>query len=313
MEFLFTNDEVKKARSAELVEFCRSKNMKLTDEGDDNYRVSGYGGLIIKNNGFIWYANNDKGNAIDFCLRVLNMSYREALKELLNMPQAKDAPRLRRVEAGLKKKVELPKKANTGAIFSYLSKQRGIKMKIVRKMISLGLLYQDERKNCVFPCLDVYNGVRGAIIRGTFSDNSYKGKAVNSDAAYGWVIAPNGYSETVIVVEAPIDAMSFLDMYDTADRHYVLALGGLNENTLDRFLSEHTNINKIVLALDNDQAGREATQRIRDRYKTELTVNVFLPKVAKDWNEELLSKKKVSKSRVVTFLPVQQSAVGRPY
>jgi hypothetical protein len=65
--------------------------------------------------------NNDKGNSVDFRCRVLGLGFHEALRELLETPNAEYYYALG-VRLVLEKKAELPKKADNTALFRYLSK-----------------------------------------------------------------------------------------------------------------------------------------------------------------------------------------------
>jgi hypothetical protein len=67
-------------------------------------------------------------------------------------------------------------------------------------------------------------------------------------------------------------------------------LGGLNEGTLEKFLSENGRISKIMLALDNDTPDRIATERISATYSGRLKVVDFPLSEVKDWNEILVRK-----------------------
>ena len=77
--------------------------------------------------------------------------------------------------------------------------------------------------------------------------------------------------------EAPIDLLSFLCLFKKDwQRQSYLALGGVGEKALLRFLSDRPNIKAVYLCLDSDQAGNDACSRlvglmpeemcIRDRY-----------------------------------------------
>lgn len=269
------------------------QGMALQDEGNGNYRVPNYGGLIIKYNFYYWNATGKKGSAIDFCVEILKMRFADAMEELLKCSEVnvdeQQVTRLRRVKAEQEKKFELPCKAPIGVSVVYLTKHRKIPMKIVREMIDLKLLYQDEHANCVFPCYDKMGGARGAIIRGTYKDKIYKGKAEGSNAKYGWVIRPVNSSDKVIVFEAPIDAMSFLHLYPKARAHYIIALGGLDMETLETFLEENREVTEIWMALDNDEPARKAVAGFIQSKGVGYYVHEFYPKDdIKDWNERLM-------------------------
>ncbi|WP_342421103.1 DUF3991 domain-containing protein [Paenibacillus sp. FSL E2-0178] len=292
---VYTKEQKKRARQSSLVELCERQGIMLQAEGYDNYRVPKYGGLIIKDNFYYWNATGEQGSAIDFCMKILGMPFVDAVEELLMCSELdadqQEVTRLRRVKAKQERRFELPGKAPIGASVVYLTKHRKIPMKIVREMINLKLLYQDENANCVFPCYDKIDEARGAIIRGTNKDKIYKGKAEGSDGKYGWVIRPVNSSDKVIVFEAPIDAMSFLQLYPKARSHHVLALGGLDMETLETFLEENREVTEIWMALDNDEPARKAIAGFIEKKSVGYSVHEFYPTGdLKDWNEQLVQQ-----------------------
>lgn len=290
---IYTKGQKKRARQSSLVELCERQGITLQTEGNDNYRVPNYGGLIIKDNFYYWNATGEQGSAIDFCMKILGMPFVDAMEALLKCSEInadqQHVTRQRRVKAKQEKRVELPSKATIGASVVYLTKHRKIPMKIVREMIDRKLLYQDEHANCVFPCYDKMGLARGAIIRGTIKDKIYKGKAEGSDGKYGWVIRPVNSSDKVIVFEAPIDAMSFLHLYPKARSHHVLALGGLDMETLETFLEENREVTEIWMALDNDEPARKAIAAFNETKGISYSVHELYPKDdLKDWNEQVM-------------------------
>jgi hypothetical protein len=294
---LHSSEQIKMARRTNLVEFCERNGYELKPERNGDYKVTGHAGLIIKDNYFYRYSTGEKGSAIDFCMNILGMHFKDAVEALLDVnsvAEDSEGDRLRQSLAKQEKKVGfmLPTKAAANSVlFPYLVKVRQIPMKIVKSMIAKDLVYQDENYNCVFPCFDSMRNAKGAILRGTNEDLTFKGRAADSDMNYGWVFKPDGYCETVIIVEAPIDAMSLMALYPgRADKNYLLALGGLHLEAIKTFLRENRQVAKVVLALDNDEPAKEFTEKARLELKQIYKVDVFLPKGYKDWNEILTQK-----------------------
>ena len=89
----------------------------------------------------------------------------------------------------------------------------------------------------------------------------------------------------MFVFEAPIDLLSFLCLFkkDWQKQSY-LALGGVGEKALLRFLSDRPNIKTVYLCLDSDQAGSDACSRLAELVPEGLTVHRLIP-LFKDWNE----------------------------
>ena len=60
---------------------------------------------------------------------------------------------------------------------------------------------------------------------------------------------------------------NFVQNDKNARKHdYRLSLGGTSDVTLDSYLEWHKVISKLVLCLDNDDAGRMATEKFNTKY-----------------------------------------------
>ena len=104
-----------------------------------------------------------------------------------------------------------------------------------------------------------------------------------SDKAFNFCYRGDG--ERLFVFEAPIDLLSFLCLFkkDWQKQSY-LALGGVGDKALMRFLSDRPNIKTVYLCLDSDQAGNDACSRLVELMPEGLTVHRLIP-LFKDWNE----------------------------
>lgn len=286
--------KIEQARNVSLVDYCDSKGFYLKTEGDGNYRVTGYSGLIIKDNYFYQFGSDKKGNSIDFCVEVLGLKFKDAVKELLSIgDDIKDKmPIANALGAWLERKnviCELPSMAASNQkVIDYLTKSRGLPEELINELIDTKLLYQDSRNNCVFPCRDKAGQIKGAILRGTLTGKPFKGRVKNSDVDYGWLLAPKEKSNQVIIVEAPIDAMSMIALDKSIRENYILALGGLHESAVETFLESHPEVDTIIMAVDNDAPATEFINKVKDNLGFAYDIKEFRPKDKKDWNEILL-------------------------
>ncbi len=281
---MIDQDQIRRARQTNLVQYLMSKGYSLRREPGkgENFRLVGYQGLIVQKNHFFRFGGREKGNAIDFLVQIEGMTFPQAVEELLGyaaIPEVKSVQEQR-------KSFELPAAAaNNKRIINYL-KNRGIPEQMIKVLIPSGLIYQDQRGNCVFPCYDTSGRARGAFLRGT-TNVRWVGVANGSDVSYPWVLKLQEGEDSITVVESPIDAMSFLVKYPHT-RGYIIALGGLREKSINRFLTEHPEVSKLLLATDNDQAGRDfAIEQYRKCVQYE--VEILHPPAGKDWNDFLLS------------------------
>lgn len=94
----------------------------------------------------------------------------------------------------------------------------------------------------------------------------------------------------------PIDMLSYIALFPLHWRKdSYLSLGGVSSKALERFLSEHKDIETVFIATDNDAAGNNAAgnnaaEKLLEVIPEEIMVIRFLPE-AKDWNEDLVNQR----------------------
>ncbi|MGL5972745.1 MAG: DUF3991 and toprim domain-containing protein [Oscillospiraceae bacterium] len=255
-------------------------------------------------NKFNRYSNGVNGDIIDFAQEFTNMSISQCINDLksfalidnnyINKTIFKETIPKKQNDK-LKEKIILPKKdINIKNIYAYLVSSRCIDKWVVSNLIKNRNLYQDVNKNCVFVSYDKNKKVKFACTRG--SNNKYKfiGDIKNSDYNHCFFIDNN--ASTLIVTESVIDSMSIMTLLinenKNIENYNFLALSGVSKiNSVKYHIESKPNINKLILALDNDTSGRLATQKIKDLLKDcNITKTEFLPPNYKDWNEELIHK-----------------------
>ena len=104
----------------------------------------------------------------------------------------------------------------------------------------------------------------------------------------------NEDSEELVVFEAAIDLMSYMDIHNDFETNK-LALGMLSDAPLKTFLEEHPKVGLIRFCLDNDGPGRDATAQLTEKYYG-LGYDVEdcpPPKGYKDYNEWLVKFRKM--------------------
>ena len=189
-----------------------------------------------------------------------------------------------------------PKDDNYKRVFAYLIKTRMIDPEIVKIFVRKKILYQSKgTKNCVFVGYNKDKPVY-ASERGTIPGKRFMYEIPGNDYDYG-INFDNDNADTLIITEAVIDMMSLMTLkmnYKFHLKHSFLALGGAEKiECIFTYLREHQNIKDVMIALDNDEAGKIATQKIIERLKKEFKQIKYLPVYSeeKDWNETLLKKR----------------------
>ena len=175
-----------------------------------------------------------------------------------------------------------PRSPDNRTARNYLTAARRIDEDVSGFFFSTGDIYEEAaHHNAVFVGRDEDGVPRYAHQRGTAG--SFRLDVKGSDKAFNFCY--RGEGERLFVFEAPIDLLSFLCLFkkDWQKQSY-LALGGVGEKALLRFLSDRPNIKTVYLCLDSDQAGNDACSRLAELVPEGLTVHRLVP-LYKDWNE----------------------------
>ena len=150
-----------------------------------------------------------------------------------------------------------------------------------------GLLYEDaEYHNAVFVGTDTDGVPRHAHKR---SANSY-GKAFRlnvegSDPRYSFHHV--GTDRSLYVFEAPIDMLSYITLYpEDWQWHSYVACCGTSIQPVLQMLEQVPQLDTVLLCLDNDAAGHQASRRMREQLEARYSVERLIPE-NKDWNDDL--------------------------
>lgn len=179
-------------------------------------------------------------------------------------------------------------------VYRYLIKERCVDPVVVSFFARNGSVYEEKAwHGVVFVGKDSEGKAKNAHIRGTqdCGTGKFRMTVEGSDSCYGF--GHIGSGNILYAFEAPIDLLSFVSMYpkDWKQNSYV-ALNGVSDGAILRFLKEHPNVTSVVLCLDNDLAGEKACKRIaEDLSEVGITDVRRLTSHWKDWNEDLVALK----------------------
>nr|MBQ4458210.1 DUF3991 and TOPRIM domain-containing protein [Clostridia bacterium] len=276
---------------------------ELVHVGGREYCTREHDSLKISNGLWCWHSRDDGGaTALDYLIKVKNIPFRKAVtiilaKELQDTPvfNAENTP-------GTDRKLVLPERNLTdNRVKSYL-KSRGIDRELIDCCINKGYLYESAPyHNCVFVGFDEQGKPRYASFRAT-NGTKIKGEAKGSDKRYSFRIMHP--SDTLHAFESAIDLLSYMTIVKKTTgkwpRESMVSLGGVyarkRKNTIPKVpichqsaIQSDNNLKKIVLHLDNDTAGRQATESIIAALHDYYEVIDEPPKCGKDMNDELIA------------------------
>lgn len=78
----WTREQIRAARVAPLLPLLQKRGLDWVERGADNFESLAYPGLIIKDSYWRWPQRNLAGNAIDFFVQVLGLSFHDAMRQI---------------------------------------------------------------------------------------------------------------------------------------------------------------------------------------------------------------------------------------
>ncbi len=292
----FTDEQKQRANNVDLADFLERRGEKLIRSGRD-MRLKSDHSITVRGNQWYDHGAEQGGFAIDFTRQFYDLTFPEAVTMLLGGEQGEVYAPANRKKQEAPKPFALPD-AHTDMrrAYAYLVKSRLIDRDVVSYFAKQKLLYESceksadgtkEYHNAVFVGLDEKGVPRHAHKRGlyTFGDG-FKGNVDGCNPCYSFHHI--GTSNRLYVFEAPIDMLSFITLHPKDwQTHSFVALCGVSEHAMLKTLELHPHLNHVVLCLDHDPAGIEASEKYYDLLsEKDIQCGKATPK-QKDWNEDI--------------------------
>lgn len=298
-------ETIRKARELDLLTYLQNyDHSNLVKISSDTYCTKEHDSLKISNGKWNWFSRGIGGRtALDYLIKVEGMEFTEAVEHITNCLGDRTIIHNSKNTKPNEKVLVLPKaNQNNNSAIKYLE-SRGIDKNIINYCIENGRIYESyPNHNVVMLGLDKYGTARYANLRGIGTD--FKGEASGSDKRFSFNISTEK-SDTVHIFESAIDLLSYATMLKINgqkwDEHHLLSLAGvyrpgkeLKDSSfplaLKQFLSERPEVKKIHLRLDNDYAGKIATEALKHFLSEKYEVKSYPPKRGKDYNDWLCLK-----------------------
>ncbi len=282
----YTQAQIDKANAVDLEKFLRAQGETLVRSGKE-YRWKAHDSLTVCGNKWFRHSQSKGGLPVDFVMEFYGKSFPEAVQMLTGepgeaQPEADSAP---------SPAFRLPLRNVTNAnILNYLTQERKLSPSLVNFFIAAGDIYEDAaHHNVVFVGRDADGHPRYASSRGI--REKFRQDAAGAEKAFGF--AHRGTDKQLLVFEAPIDLLSFIELFpQNWQQHNYLSLGGVSGKALRQFLSERPDVERVFLCLDADKAGEDACKRLAGLLPDTVSVTRIQP-TRKDWNEVLAHRAEI--------------------
>ncbi len=301
MEANVTKAQIQAARKADLYRFLLRHHPNEVCKEGESIRLCCNHSVSIKEGycGYTDFATDKTGNAIDCLIHYFNYTLPDAVSALLadtgSTEVGTSAPTQdARADAdpqesgkGQGNSFVLPKtKGEAEELTHYLAYLRGISVLVLGDLICVeGVLYQEcTHKNVVF-----VNPEKNFVeIRGTNPNKPFHQVMHDGDPAAFWWFKKDGLNsdaEVAYICESAIDAISLYCIHriygNSINGLYCSIAGVANQKRIDRIKAGMGAAGlPVVLAVDNDDAGKQCRQRNPDCF--------YAIPYLKDWNEVLL-------------------------
>jgi len=305
--------QIEQARNVDLLDYLQTHEpFSVKKSGVNEYCLVEHDSFKMSNKMWFWHSRGFGGRScLDFLIKVRGIDFVTAVQSLtggVSFPHYKEKalPKMNSPPKNKKSKpFKLPKanKNNDRAIV-YL-RGRGIGMDVINRCIQAGNLYESTVHRCVFVGKDG-DTPRFACERGI--EDNWKKDVYGSDKKYSFHLPPKtSSSKSLAVFESAVDVLSHHEIHEIGqtgwDGHRI-SLSGVSSAALISFLERHHGINNVMLCLDGDSTGKEATNRIirelmSDKRFTYIKITVAPPPCGhNDYSDTLQAIQKLNKDKV---------------
>ena len=282
----YTQAQIDRANAANLEDFLRAQGETLVRSGKE-YRWKAHDSLTVCGNKWFRHSQSKGGYPVDFVMEFYGRSFPEAVQMLTgehgeSRQDADPAP---------SPAFRLPLRNVTNAnVLNYLTQERKLSPSLVNFFIFAGDIYEDAaHHNAVFVGRDSDGHPRYASCRGIYE--KFRQDVAGAEKSFGF--AHRGTDKQLMVFEAPIDLLSFIELFPKNwQQHSYLALGGVSAKALQQFLSERPDMERAFLCLDADKAGEDACKRLAALLPDTVSVTRIQP-CMKDWNDVLVHRAEI--------------------
>lgn len=303
---------IEEAKKVDLLTYLQKyEPNELVHFSGNTYTTKTHDSLKISNGLWNWFSKGIGGkNAIDYLVKVKNYTFIQAVESVLNCNINKTGVINQTNKKVQYSKLIIPEKdINNDKVKEYLIR-RGIDKDIIDYCIDNEIIYQEKTtKNLVFVGYDNENKPRYIGCRATNKSRFMK-DATGSDKSYSFRLKSKLKSDTVHLFESAIDLLSYATLLKINNKEWynenMISLAGVYQPAkiieqskvplaLELFLKNNPNIRNIILHLDRDKAGIDATKAITILMSKDYNIVDKSVPIGKDVNDYLCFKLGINK------------------
>ena len=79
----WTHEQIRAARIAPLAPLLKKRGIQMLELPAQNIELPAFKGLLVKDSYWRWPEQNKAGNAIDFFVQVLGLSFHDAMRQII--------------------------------------------------------------------------------------------------------------------------------------------------------------------------------------------------------------------------------------
>ena len=303
----YTEEQIRAARSIDLLTYLQTyEPTELIHVRGNTYCTREHDSLKISNGKWMWWSRGIGGtSALDYLVKVKGLQFTDAMKILTDNSEdfQISTPKIcSKNDQNAERKLLLPERSGTNReVIKYLT-GRGIDRNLIEACIHRGVLFESlPYHNCVFVGFDEHGIARYASYRST-NDLRMMGEAAGSDKRYSFRTSVDG--RNLHVFESAIDLLSYMTAVHIQTGRWnaepMISLGGVYAPgsgktscklpaALENMLQNHPEVETISLHLDNDYAGKSASESIALQLRGSYEIKNEPPPAGKDYNDYLMS------------------------
>ncbi len=279
---------VKEIKKIDLLTYFKNyEPNELVRDSRTQYSTKTHSSLKISN-GYWNYFNGGFGgkNAVDYVEKMLGYEFPESIEYIIKKMNGRVPVYVPQAEKRNNVTLILPEKNdNANRVKQYLN-SRGIDNEIIQKCIEKHLIYEEKHyHNAVFVGYDEMGNARYAGCRAT-NESKFKSDATGSSKQYSFKLESYKKTDKIFIFEGAIDALSYATLFKLYGQNWedktFISLAGVYQPAkiieqskvpvaISNYLEKHPEVTKIYLCLDNDEAGRNATNALKtvmsDKYE----------------------------------------------